>query len=144
MILRAATPSDVDDMADILGHWFNVTNFVPRLHTVDEDRWFIRQAVEKSDVIVADDAGVRGFIVRNGEEIGQLYLAPDARGRGIGAALLDKMKARADRLSLFCFQENTGARRFYERHGFVAKAFSDGSHNEEQVPDVHYVWRSAP
>lgn len=144
MMLRAAKLGDIYAMAKILGDWFTVTPFVPRLHTVEEDRWFIGQAVENAHTIVADDDGVKGFIVRNDEEISQLYVAPDARGRGVGAALLDKMKARADRLTLFCFQENTGACRFYERHGFVAETFSDGSGNEEQVPDIRYVWRSTP
>ncbi len=141
MILRAATNQDVKAMAQIIGDWFTATPFVPRLHTIEEDRWFIGQAVKKDDVIVADDSGVKGFIVRNGAEISQLYLAAAARGLGIGSALLEKMKTRSDQLSLWCFQPNTGARRFYERHGFVAERFTDGAGNEEQVPDIRYVWR---
>jgi hypothetical protein len=31
------------------------------------------------------------------------------------------------------------ARRFYERHGFVAEATTDGD-NEEGAPDVRYRW----
>ncbi|MGE3511045.1 MAG: histone acetyltransferase, partial [Vicinamibacterales bacterium] len=29
---------------------------------------------------------------------------------------------------------------FYERHGFVAVAFGDGSGNEERCPDILYEW----
>ena len=61
-------------------------------------------------------------------------------GRGIGSALLDHAKARRpDGLDLWAFQSNTGARRFYERHGFVAVAETDGD-NEEGAPDVRYRW----
>ncbi len=42
-------------------------------------------------------------------------------------------------IRLYCFHANTGARAFYERHGFKAVAFSDGSTNEERCPDVLYV-----
>lgn len=143
MMVRAATDRDVGAMAQIIGDWFTVTPFVPRLHNVAEDRWFIRQAIEKADVMVADDEGVKGFIVRDGDEIGQLYVASSARGHGVGTALLNEMKNRSDRLTLWCFQENSGARRFYERHGFVAEEFTDGSRNEEGVPDIRYVWRAA-
>ena len=41
-------------------------------------------------------------------------------------------------LRLYTFQSNEGARRFYERHGFAAVAFGDGSDNEEREPDVRY------
>ena len=41
-------------------------------------------------------------------------------------------------LRLYTFARNAGARRFYERHGFVAVAFGDGSANEEGEPDVRY------
>ncbi len=39
------------------------------------------------------------------------------------------------------FQQNTGARRFYERHGFTLVAEGDGSGNEENLPDARYRWR---
>ena len=41
-------------------------------------------------------------------------------------------------LRLYTFARNEGARRFYERHGFVAVAFGDGSGNQEGEPDVRY------
>lgn len=42
-------------------------------------------------------------------------------------------------VKLHCFQANSGARRFYERHGFQAEAFGDGSGNEENLPDILYA-----
>jgi hypothetical protein len=44
---------------------------------------------------------------------------------------------------LYVFQANIRARQFYERHGFSAIDFGDGSLNEERCPDVLYEWRAA-
>ncbi len=82
--------------------------------------------------------------------IEQLYLDPSFVGRGIGSRLLESGLAAAARpVRLYCFAENSGARRFYERHGFVAIEFGDGSANEEGCPDVLYelvaeLWKSPP
>jgi len=38
-------------------------------------------------------------------------------------------------------EANQRARAFYERRGFRAIAFGDGSGNEERCPDVLYEWR---
>jgi ribosomal protein S18 acetylase RimI-like enzyme len=43
-------------------------------------------------------------------------------------------------IRLYAFQENAPTRQFYERHGFKAIAFGDGSENEENCPDVLYEW----
>lgn len=141
MRLRAAVAGDVPVLADILGGWVAATPYLPRLHTAKADRWFVGELIQNADVLVADDNGPKGFIAREGEMIAQFFLAETARGQGIGGQLLDAMKARSPALHLWCFQENTGARRFYERHGFVAARFTDGAANEERVPDIRYEWR---
>ncbi|CAN5860357.1 hypothetical protein BH23ACT2_BH23ACT2_12340 [soil metagenome] len=70
----------------------------------------------------------------------QLFVDPDGVGRGVGSALLEQAKERRpDGLDLWTFEGNTGARRFYERHGFRAVARADGL-NEEGAPDVRYRW----
>ena len=53
------------------------------------------------------------------------------------AEMLDG-KVRKSTHSAITFARNAGARRFYERHGFVAVAFGDGTGNEEGEPDVRY------
>ena len=55
--------------------------------------------------------------------LGLMLLAPDARGRGLGPALLQEVVARAraagcPRLLLAVLQENPRARAFWERQGF--------------------------
>jgi GNAT superfamily N-acetyltransferase len=69
-----------------------------------------------------------------------LYVHPDNLRSGAGTQLLAAAKAGRDILELWCFQANTPARRFYERHGFRAVRFTDGARNEEKMPDVRYRW----
>jgi GNAT superfamily N-acetyltransferase len=73
--------------------------------------------------------------------VDQLYVEPALTGRGIGAALLAVAKReRPGGLRLRTFASNTGAQRFYERHGFAEVLRTDGRDNEERAPDVLYAW----
>ena len=82
---------------------------------------------------------VLGILVLDGEWVDQLYVDPDLTGRGIGADLLAVAKReRPDGLRLWTFASNTGAQRFYERHGFIAVRRTDGRDNEERAPDILY------
>jgi len=140
---RRATAVDADAIAAVLSPSFRLLTFLPILHTVEEDRGFIADVVLKEcEVTVAENAGrVASFLAQEGEELRLLYTHPDFIGMGAGSLLLDGAKASAAALELWCFQANTGARRFYERHGFRAIRFTDGRDNEEKTPDVLYRWQ---
>ncbi|MER6443932.1 GNAT family N-acetyltransferase [Streptomyces venezuelae] len=52
----------------------------------------------------------------------QLYLDPAWRGRHLGGRFMSLAKEqRPEGLSLWTFQVNEPAHRFYERHGFIAR-----------------------
>ncbi|MEL6682461.1 MAG: GNAT family N-acetyltransferase [Pseudomonadota bacterium] len=141
MTLRPATQNDAPAIAQILGGWRAVTPYIPPPHTREEDRDFVAGLVTSQDVVVAvNRAQIQGVIARDETKIRQLYLSKNARSKGTGTALLNHIKAKTEQLKLWCFQANTGARRFYERHGFVAEQFTDGADNEEHLPDIRYVW----
>jgi GNAT superfamily N-acetyltransferase len=87
---------------------------------------------------------IAGILVMEGEEVDQLFLLPAMQRRGVGGLLLNHAKKlRPERLRLWTFQRNSPARRFYEKRGFVAIEFTDGSRNMEREPDVLYEWTSA-
>ena len=71
--------------------------------------------------------------------IDQLYVLPGYENNGLGTRLLrfahSSLKAP---IRLYTFQQNTGARRFYERNGYRLLALSDGQGNEEKCPDALY------
>ncbi len=85
---------------------------------------------------------VVGFIARSDAMVQSLYVRKDAQGQGIGTQLLEDAKQRVDHLELWTFQANTGAQRFYQRHGFSEAERTDGTGNEEGLPDIRFVWKS--
>jgi GNAT superfamily N-acetyltransferase len=106
----------------------------------DVREYFAAHIVERCELWLAEEAGaVLGILVLEGDWVEQLYVDPDLTGRGIGSDLLAVAKReRPGGLRLWTFASNTGAQRFYERHGFVAVRRTDGRDNEERAPDVLY------
>ncbi len=76
-------------------------------------------------------------MVLGDECVEQLYVHPAWYGHGLGLRLLELAKRERSILDLWTFQSNAGARRFYERHGFVAVAMTEGD-NEEGAPDIRH------
>jgi len=142
--IRPARPEDADAVADVYLAAFKATYDFPLAHGDAQVRAWIRDVLIQSGdtwVAAADGAVVGMLVVRLGD-LDQLYVAPDAQGQGIGSRLVERAKELSPGgLGLYTFQVNARARRFYERNGFVADAFGDGSGNEEQQPDVHYTWQ---
>ncbi|MFI1220941.1 MULTISPECIES: GNAT family N-acetyltransferase [unclassified Streptomyces] len=123
--------------------------YLPRVHS-DEDTlaWITHVVLPTSTAVwVAEETeeggGLLGFAaLAGGDELDHLYLRPDALRRGIGSRLLAEVRGAAEEgLDLYVFQRNAAARAFYERHGFTAVAFDDGTRNEENEPDVRYRWK---
>jgi GNAT superfamily N-acetyltransferase len=142
MRLRPARPSDAEPLTTLFTASFGLLDFLPRLHTPEEDRWFVEVLVlHECDVTVAESAGtLLGFIGRYAHTVRHLYVAPEAQGLGVGRRLLEHAKRREPRLELWCFAENLRARRFYERNGFRPAEETNGAGNEFGRPDIRYAW----
>ncbi|MGA2218653.1 MAG: N-acetyltransferase [Terracidiphilus sp.] len=98
-------------------------------------RRYMKQLVSDADAatwIAEEDGRMAGFaIVQWGSEAGEgiaylqtIEVLPEARGRGVGAALLTRSEeaaraAGAARIWLHVDEENADAIRMYQRHGFV-------------------------
>ncbi|MFF2849326.1 GNAT family N-acetyltransferase [Streptomyces sp. NPDC058001] len=116
---------------------------VVRPRTDDEVLWYFREVVVplQDTWVAVMDGEIVGVLALDGRELSQLYLAPEWRGHGIGDRFMAVAKAHSPTgLSLWTFQVNTPAHRFYERHGFTPTARTDGSRNEEREPDIQYEW----
>ena len=127
--LRPAVAADVDDIARIwragwadahVGHVpaalvaaRTPASFAERAHG-----FLVRTIVAvRADVVV-------GFVMIDGDQVDQLYLARVARGAGVGAALLDAaerivLAAGHRRAWLAVATGNEAARRFYSRQGWI-------------------------
>jgi GNAT superfamily N-acetyltransferase len=150
--LRAAEDADAAAVADVLiGSRKAFLPYASSAHPDGDVRLWVRHVlIPAGGVTVAVVGGaIAGVLAmsRDGPHhwIDQLYVHPAHVNRGIGSRLLAHAMAVAPPpLRLYTFQQNEGARRFYERHGFVAIAFGDGRHNEEHCPDVLYELPALP
>jgi ribosomal protein S18 acetylase RimI-like enzyme len=141
--VRRAVPADAPAVAEAFTAAFAGLTYLPKLHTADEDRAYFGRVVAEHEVWVAEQDGrIVGFAALSEEVLEHIYVHPDLQGRGIGSALLDVAKERRPGgFGLWVFQQNTGARRFYERHGLRLVRETDGSGNDERTPDAMYEWR---
>jgi len=148
ILLRSATQADADAVSDVyLASRKAHVAFAPLAHTDAQVRQWIADLLLPTDgvTLAMNGTQVVGMMATSQEGdygwIDHLYVAPAFVGAGIGARLLAQAKTGlGPPLRLYTFQANAGARRFYERHGFEAIAFSDGQDNEEKCPDMLYQW----
>lgn len=93
-----------------------------------------RHVVDGGVLLARADDGVVGFVMfgpatetmerdRERGVVSNVYVEPDARGRGVGSALLDAAEARlvaagADEVTLEVMADNEAARRLYRRRGY--------------------------
>jgi ribosomal protein S18 acetylase RimI-like enzyme len=141
--VRRAQKSDADSVAEVFVASFRGLTFLPLVHTDEQIRtWICTEMVPSHEVWVAEPADeIVGFAALKGDMLGHLYVQPGAQNHGIGSALLDIAKReRPEGFRFYVFQKNTGARRFYERHGCRLVELGDGSGNEEREPDALYEW----
>lgn len=121
LLLRAATPADVDAIAAIERASF-------------ADPWTresFASFARRSDVffrVAEADGRLAGYLVAwfvaDEGELANVAVAPDARGRGIGAALLDELLAVAaergvEAVYLEVRESNAVARTLYAGRGFL-------------------------
>jgi len=147
--LRPATATDADAVADVyLRSRKELVDCAPLVHSDESVRdWVRRHLIPRGSTTVAVVAGqVVGLMaVSTAADCGwidQLYLHPAWIRRAIGTRLLELARRKLPPpIRLYSFRCNTGARSFYEQHGFTAIAFGDGSGNEEKCPDILYEWR---
>ena len=119
--------------------------YAPSAHPEPDLReWVASVLIPSGGVTVAEVNGqVVGVIATARSErvswVNQMAVDPALVNQGIGTLLLAQaMRTLALPIHLYTFQANAGARRFYERHGFVPTEFTDGQANEEHCPDVLY------
>lgn len=144
--LRPATQADATRVASLLIEARRAfMPYAPSAHSESEVReWVARVLVPSGGVTVAERHGqIVGVMATACTEqvswITQMAVDPSLVNQGTGGLLLaHALSTLTLPVRLYTFQANVGARRFYERHGFVPIQFTDGQANEEHCPDVLY------
>lgn len=154
--IRVAEKHESDVCAEILREAWRGMWFVPQdLHTPSEDRHWMRDVFNLQVVLVAEEiladgrrsdarrGRIVGFLSMGEGTVHNLYIRPSHQAQGIGHELMSVAKASSGgELKLWVFEQNEGAIRFYERHGFTTLRKTDGRENEEKIPDRQMIWRS--
>jgi GNAT superfamily N-acetyltransferase len=146
-LIRSYRPADFEAVTMLwrLSREFSLPEFErTKGHSLSEDRTFFRDVIlAENRVWVAEMQGrPAAFMAIRDDFIDRLYVGPDHWRRGIGAALIAHARSLSPgHLWLYTLQINSGARAFYERHGFVAEKFGI-SPPPESEPDVEYHWRN--
>jgi GNAT superfamily N-acetyltransferase len=143
LLLRPASAEDADAVASIHLKARRSAPMPPLVHDDDSvRRWVAAKLGAGDETWVADRGGAAvGYARLAGSWLDDLYVDPDHAGQGVGSALLDLAKGlRPEGFSLWVFEMNAPARRFYARRGLVELEHTDGAGNEERAPDVRMAW----
>lgn len=126
--IRKATAEDVSRLAEILVFVRRI-NFYPifgdagyafgEQQVLPTAKEYLSDPALLERTYVYDDGIVRGLIEVKGQEIVKLYVDHFFQGQGIGDKLLTFALQQFDIRYLYALEKNTGAIRFYERHGFT-------------------------
>jgi ribosomal protein S18 acetylase RimI-like enzyme len=144
--LRRADHHDADAITDV---WLKsrraAVAHIPTLVHSDSEvhAWVSQHVLVQGECWVArtQSGEIIAMLALDGTWIEQLYVSPDHQRSGVGSALVGLAKRRMPgRVQLWTFQTNVPAQRFYERHGFVCAERTNGSGNEERLPDMRYVF----
>jgi len=112
--------------------------YLPHVHSfASVEKWMRDTVVPSQEVLVADaDGAAVAYAWLHDSWLRGLYVHPCYQRRGIGSALLSEIKKQAaGEFHLWVFEANVDAIRFYERHGALFVRKTDGSGNEERLPD---------
>ncbi len=145
--LRRATPADLGPLVELESAGFDSVDRFSRQHL----RYLLTQANATTLVIEEDGRIVGSSIIlwRKNSFTGRLYsivVHPDARGRGLGARLLDAseedaVKHGCTRMHLEVRPENAAAISLYKGHGYrpagrIPRFYDDGHPALRMVKDL--------
>lgn len=146
-----AEPGDLGQCADIVNDWIDESEFMPRIYSREKIASFFSPGLlESRQILVAEnsdcneggDARIVGYLsVDHDRHIHALYLRPDARGRGIGSALMEAAReSYPNDLQLNVHLPNLRAQKFYKRHGFVEIDQVPAEQTDEGVAELRMRW----
>jgi putative acetyltransferase len=144
-VVRRATVADLPACAAIINDYLDTTTWLPRV--VDRksiEDMFGADLLDRRTIFVVEDNGeIAGYLSMDHDAgfIPAVYLRPQARGNGLGKALLDAAKtARPQGFELTVFEPNSDALRFYKREALVEVPEGRNDDTPEGVDTLLMRW----
>jgi GNAT superfamily N-acetyltransferase len=138
MLIRAAVPSDVEEIAavhasairDVCGQVYQPTQIQAWISGKTR-QGYLRAVAERQVFVALEDERVLGFSELDPKtgEVFAVYVRPDFLRQGVGGALLETLEtcARSHGLGRLHLQSTLNAVPFYQAHGFVLDAMTSFS-----------------
>jgi putative acetyltransferase len=127
-----------EDLGELLDVWYRASliahAFLSEEFFQTERRQIAEHWIRIAETMVYEtDGRVVGFVALIGNEVGAIFVDPDAQGRGIGRALMDAARQSRPFLELNVFEANSVGRRFYDAYGFefVARQVNEATGQPE-------------
>ena len=120
--LESRTPECLDRLLEVWERSVKATHTFLSGGEVEAIKAYVPQALREVPRLVAgeDERGVPiGFLGADGQRLEMLFLLPEARGKGLGRALLQYGMDRYGLRELAVNEQNPQARGFYERMFFM-------------------------
>lgn len=120
-MIRKMTCQDLERVGEIwLAASLAAHDFVPAEFWRANLSTMTQELLPRSESYVSlAEQNLDGFITVDGDVLHCLFVEPGRQHCGVGSALLSHVKRSRHKLCLKVYQENTGARAFYEAHGFA-------------------------
>ena len=119
--LESRTPECLDRLLEVWERSVKATHTFLSSGEVEAIKAYVPQALREVPRLIVgeDEKGVpAGFLGADGQRLEMLFLLPEARGKGLGRALLQYGMDRYGLRELAVNQQNPQARGFYEHMGF--------------------------
>lgn len=142
VMLRAGRPDDHDEIMRIWREASRIGHpFLTEADLDVQERVTRKEHLPQANLVVAERAGrIAGFIATLDDYIGALFVAPQAQGSRVGRRLVEDAQARSASLQLDVYEDNLGARAFYERLGFIRLGRSEHDDEGRPLPVVRLGW----
>ena len=108
-------------------------NFIPKEYW-EEKFNYVKSILPSAEIYVYIDKNtIEGFIGINNNYIEGVFIKEINQNKGIGTALLEKVKQLKPKLILNVYEKNKKAIKFYEKNGFkIIKENTDKETNEKE------------
>jgi len=144
--LRASTAADVEPLYGIWERSVAATHdFVSAADLAEIAKLVRHQYLPKAVFTVAcdEDDRVLAFMGMSCGEIDSLFVDADARGTGVGRALIEyARRVSPERLTVEVNEQNAQAAGFYARMGFKTVGRKPLDHQGRPYPLLQLEWRS--